>query len=227
MTTRTYLRRRGRISKGQARALAQYSGEYLLPDKIEGSGASDWSAQFGRAAPLGLEIGFGMGHALIAWGERNPDWNLVGIDVYQPGIGSVLLGMESKNLDGIRIIDEEAGYALAEYFESESLDEIRIYFPDPWPKKRHHKRRLIQPGFAALLADRLIPGGRLRLASDWEPYAVWMLDVLDNESSLENLAGTNCFVEADANRPVTNFETRGRLLGHEVWNLAYARKSPP
>ena len=164
-----------------------------------------------------------MGHALIAWGSQHPDWNLLGIDVYQPGIGSLLLGVEKQNLTHIRIIDEEAKFALTEYFVSANLEEVRIYFPDPWPKKRHHKRRLIQPEFVALLCDRIKPGGKLLLASDWQPYADWMLGVLDCEPRLENLAGTGNFTESDPNRPVTNFESRGQSLGHRVWNLGYMR----
>ncbi|MCZ6644500.1 MAG: tRNA (guanosine(46)-N7)-methyltransferase TrmB [Gammaproteobacteria bacterium] len=223
MTTRTYLRRRGRISKGQARALTEHSGQFLISAQPGSRVAVDWSSVFGRRACLGLEIGFGMGHALVDWGQQHPDWNLLGIDVYQPGIGSVLLGLRAQNLDHVRIIDAEAHSALSELFSPASLDEVRIYFPDPWPKKRHQKRRLIQPGFATLLADRMKPGGMLLLASDWQPYAEWMLNVLDREAGLENLAGTGRFTEGNSDRPTTNFEARGRSLGHAVWNLAYKR----
>ncbi|MCZ6619032.1 MAG: tRNA (guanosine(46)-N7)-methyltransferase TrmB [Gammaproteobacteria bacterium] len=190
MTTRTYLRRQGRISRGQARAISELSDQFLISTRLEVTRMPDWTAVFGRSAPLGLEIGFGMGHALLAWGQRHPDWNLLGIDVYQPGIGSLLLGMAAQKLTHLRIINEEATSALSECFDPASLDEVRIYFPDPWPKTRHHKRRLIQPGFAALLADRLKPGGRLLLASDWQPYADWMLEVLDGESGLAPMAET-------------------------------------
>lgn len=224
MTTRTYLRRRGRISKGQARALAEFAGQFLVSTEPGSTPIPDWSTVFGRNAPLGLEIGFGMGHALVHWGKQHPDWNLLGIDVYQPGIGSLLLGMEAHNLVHLRIINEEASDALTEFFDPASLDEVRIYFPDPWPKKRHHKRRLIQPGFVALLADRIRPGGRLLLASDWQPYAEWMLELLDRELALTNLAGPGHFAECDSDRPVTNFEARGQALGFAVWNLAFKRR---
>ncbi len=164
-----------------------------------------------------------MGHALVAWAQQHPDWNLLGIDVYQPGIGSVLMRLQNENLKHVRIINAEARTALGELFSPASLDEVRIYFPDPWPKKRHHKRRLIQPGFATLLANRMKSGGQLLLASDWHPYAEWMLDVLDREPCFENLAGAGRFAGGNSDRPVTNFEARGQALGHEVWNLAFKR----
>lgn len=223
MTTRTYLRRRGRISKGQTRALAEYGERFLISVSPGATQSPGWSSTFARSARLGLEIGFGMGHALVAWAQQHPDWNLLGIDVYQPGIGSVLMRLQNENLKHVRIINAEARTALGGLFSPASLDEVRIYFPDPWPKKRHHKRRLIQPGFATLLANRMKSGGQLLLASDWHPYAEWMLDVLDREPCFENLAGAGRFAGGNPDRPVTNFEARGQALGHEVWNLAFKR----
>jgi tRNA (guanine-N7-)-methyltransferase len=216
--TRPYLRRRGRITRGQARALEAHRGWILTPEDAPVA----WPERFGREAPLGVEIGFGAGQALLDWAEAAPDMNLVGIDVYQPGIGALLVGREARDLENLLVIEGDAETAMEAFFESASVAEIRIFFPDPWPKKRHHKRRLIQKPFVALLGDRLIDGGRLRLATDWQPYAEWMLEMLEAEPNLENQAAD--YAERFEGRPVTRFEARGQRLGHEVWDLAYRRR---
>lgn len=205
------------MTRGQRRALTELASRYCLNPPV------DWSETFGRAAPLGVEIGFGMGHALLAWAQQQRDWNLVGIEVYQPGIGALLLGAEQAELENLRVLEGDAERALAEAFAPQSLAEVRIFFPDPWPKLRHHKRRIIQPAFVNLLASRLREGGRLLLATDWQPYAEWMLSVLEAESQLINLAGRGCYAERADQRPVTRFEARGQRLGHAVWELAYQR----
>jgi len=213
---RTYLRRRGRMTRGQHRALAEHEQWILsLPDS-----PPDWSEIFGRDAPLGIEIGFGMGHALLEWARKQPDWNLLGIEVYQPGIGALLLGAQRDSCSGLRVVEAEAAAVFEQALAAASVDEVRIFFPDPWPKKRHHKRRLIQPEFAGLLASRLKPGGRLLLATDWQPYAQWMLEVLSAEPGLANLAPEDYAPRAQE-RIVTRFEARGARLGHEVWDLAF------
>ena len=173
------------MTRGQQRALRE-PGDALVQSPP--GTLVDWAASFGRSAPLGLEIGFGMGHALLDWARAAPDWNLLGLEVYQPGIGALLLGIEQHDLTNVRVLEADANEALEQRLAPASLDEVRIYFPDPWPKKRHHKRRLVQPAFVALLAARLRPGGRLLLATDWEPYAHWMLEVLEAAPALENLA---------------------------------------
>jgi tRNA (guanine-N7-)-methyltransferase len=206
------------MTRGQRRALE------TLWSRFQPELPVDWRAEFGRDAPLGVEIGFGMGHALLDWAERHPDWNLVGIEVYQPGIGALLLGLEQREVDNVRVLEGDAAALLVEAFAPGSLQAARIFFPDPWPKKRHHKRRLVQPEFVSLLADRLAPGGLLLLATDWAAYAEWMLEVLDAEPALENLAGTGCYAARSPERPVTRFEARGERLGHPVWDLAYRRK---
>ncbi len=173
---------------------------------------------FGRSAPLGVEIGFGMGQATLDWATRQPGLNIVGIEIYRPGIGALLAGIERLGLTNLRLLEGDAALLLDSKFEAGSLDEARILFPDPWPKKRHHKRRLIQPGFARLLASRLRPGGRLLLATDWPEYAQWMREVLAAEPSLSVAAPTG-------QRPATRFEDRGRRLGHRIQDLAYQRKN--
>ncbi|MEZ5558489.1 MAG: tRNA (guanosine(46)-N7)-methyltransferase TrmB [Pseudomonadales bacterium] len=211
------------MTRGQHRALDTLSprfglepgDELIAPDQV-----------FGRAAPLGLEIGFGMGQALLHWARACPNWNLLGAEVYQPGIGSLLLGLERERLEHVRVVERPAEDLLARNLPPDSLDEVRIFFPDPWPKKRHLKRRLIQPAFAQLLATRLKPDAVLWLATDWEPYAHWMLEVLDAVPCMRNDAGPGCFAGVSSGteaRPQTRFEARGIRLGHGVWDLRYVR----
>ncbi len=217
---RLYIRRRGRMTRGQARALEQQYAGFCRPVSDQPLDTSDW---FGRQAPLALEIGFGMGQALLAQAEARPDWNWLGIEIYLPGIGSALSGLTQRGLSNVRILDGDARQALTAMLAPQSLSQVSIFFPDPWPKARHHKRRLIQPDFAALLATRLQPGGRLLLATDWAPYAEHMLAVLQDEPALRNTAPAGSFAPRPAQRPETNFERRGLRLGHEVFDLIYER----
>lgn len=216
----THLRRQGRITRGQARALEAWSGRCVIPETAPGP--VDWSARFSREAPLGVEIGFGMGHALLDWAAATPEKNLVGIDVYRPGIGALLAGRAARGCEHLLVVEGDARVVMERLFAPASIREARIFFPDPWPKKRHHKRRLISPPFVRLLAGRLEPGGRLRLATDWEDYALWMLEVLETEPALSNESGSG-FAPRFPGRDVTRFEARGRRLGHPVWDLSYLR----
>lgn len=177
---------------------------------------------FGREAALGLEIGFGSGQALLDWAESAPDWNLLGIEVYEPGIGSLLKGLTERSLGNVRVLSEDALVVLGSRIAPGSLDEVRIFFPDPWPKKRHHKRRLVSPAFAAMLVSAMRPGARLRLATDWQEYAEQMLAVLNAEPGLSNDAGDG-YAPRFEGRNVTRFEARGQRLGHAVWDLCFSR----
>lgn len=215
-----HIQRRGRMTKGQRRAFDNAGPQWLVH---EGSGGVDWPAEFTRDAPLGVEIGFGMGHALLAWAQQAPAWNLLGIEIYRPGIGALLLNAKRSELGNLRVLEDDASHALQTTFSPGSLQEVRIFFPDPWPKNRHHKRRLIQPGFVELLASRLAPAGTLLLATDWQPYGRWMLQCLEAEPSLASLSAGD-FAAQRAARPVTRFEARGQRLGHEVWDLAYRKR---
>ena len=215
-----YLRKRGRLTRAQARALAERAADLVLPVT---EGPIDFAATFGRSAPLGLEIGFGSGQALLDWAESEPDWNLLGIEVYEPGIGSLLKGMTDRELTNIRVLSEDAAEVLSSTIAPGALAEVRIFFPDPWPKKRHHKRRLINEAFAALLAERMSPGGVLRLATDWQAYAEQMLAVLNAEAAFRNEAGDG-YAPRFEGRNVTRFEARGQWLGHQVWDLCYRRR---
>ena len=214
-----YVRRRGRFTHGQKRALETLSERFLLQ---EGT-LNGWLTAEPASAELGVEIGFGMGQALLAWAQRAPDWRLLGAEVYQPGIGSLLLQLEANELGNVRVMDVDAELLVSELLPPSSVSEFRILFPDPWPKKRHAKRRLIQPAFAQQLVRCLRPRGVVRLATDWEPYADWMLEVMSATAGLRNLAPASGFVPAGTARPGTRFEDRGLRLGHEIWDLAFEK----
>jgi tRNA (guanine-N7-)-methyltransferase len=183
----------------------------------------DFDALFGRHAPVTLEIGFGNGETLVALAAANPDRNHFGLEVHPPGVGHLLLRCEAERLANVRVICDDAVQVLQRRVPDASLDELLLYFPDPWPKKRHHKRRIVQPAFVELVARKLKPGGVLRMATDWQPYAEHMLATASACPALRNVAPTGDFVERPASRPVTRFEKRGQRLGHGVWDLAFER----
>jgi tRNA (guanine-N7-)-methyltransferase len=216
---RSYVLRQGRFSPAQQRARAE-----LLPRLgIAFSHASiDFDATFGRRAPTILEIGFGMGETTAAIAEAMPGSNFLAVDVHGPGVGSLLKRIDEKGLGNIRIVQHDAVEVVARMIPRESLAAIHIFFPDPWPKKRHHKRRLLQPGFVHELALRLEPDGYLHVATDWEDYASSILSTLDSEPLLENTA--RGYAERPVWRPVTKFERRGRGLGHGVWDIVFRRR---
>lgn len=220
-TVRSFVIRRGRSTVAQERALNELWPKY----GIEFTPATlDLATVFERSAPTMLEIGFGAGEALLTFAESHPEMNCLGIEVHPPGVGHLLLGIERAQLSNVRVIMHDAVEVLEQQIAPESIALAHIFFPDPWPKKRHHKRRLIQPPFVELLARVLEPNGTLRLATDWEHYALHMREVLDASPLFENLAGAQGFVPRPDDRPLTRFEKRGQRLGHEVWDLHYVRK---
>ncbi|MGH8441998.1 MAG: tRNA (guanosine(46)-N7)-methyltransferase TrmB [Nevskiaceae bacterium] len=178
---------------------------------------------FGRTAPVVLEIGFGNGENLLARAQAEPEKDFLGVEVHRPGAGHVLNRAQAAGLANLRVACHDAVEVLRDWLAECCLDEIVVYFPDPWPKKRHHKRRLVQPAFARLAIARLRPRGLLKLATDWAEYAAQMRATLDAEPLLENLAGTAGFVPRPLERPLTRFEQRGVKLGHEVFDLVYRR----
>jgi tRNA (guanine-N7-)-methyltransferase len=182
----------------------------------------DLDTVFGRRAPRVLEIGFGMGETTAAIAEANPRHDYIGVEVHTPGVGSLCKQIAEKELSNLRIIQHDAIEVLRDMIPADSLAGIHLFFPDPWPKTRHHKRRLIQPPFVALLASRLEPGGHIHCATDWENYAEQMLAVLSAEPSLANTAGG--YAPRPAHRPPTKFEQRGLRLGHGVWDLVFRRR---
>ncbi len=217
---RSFVLRQGRQTDGQKRAFAEYWPRYGLDVRDE---ARDFAQIFGRTAPLVVEIGFGNGEQLLFAAEREPARDFLGIEVHAPGVGRFLNGLATATLGNVRVYQHDAVEVLKQEIADGALAEARIYFPDPWHKSRHHKRRLIQPGFVALLCDKLAPGGLLHLATDWENYAEQMWDVLDAEPRLHNLAGARGAMPRPEWRRQTHFETRGQKLGHGVWDLLYQR----
>jgi tRNA (guanine-N7-)-methyltransferase len=217
---RSFVLRAGRMGTGQARALEDYGPQFLIPYS---ESALDLDATFGRQAPRILEIGFGMGETTAGIAAAHPDQDYLGIEVHTPGVGALLKRIGEGRLGNLRIIQHDAVEVLQHMLADDSLDGIHIFFPDPWHKKRHHKRRLIQPAFVGLLARRLKPGGYLHLATDWEDYAQQMLAVLSAESNLVNTG--NGFVSRPETRPLTKFEKRGLKLGHGVWDLLFRRRT--
>lgn len=217
---RSFVRREGRLTPAQSRAL-----EALWPRfGLEAPAAPlDLSAAFGRAAPVAIEIGFGNGDHLLHLAQARPDWNVLGVEVHRPGVGRVLARAQAAGLANLRVACHDAVEVLRDWLREGALDEALIYFPDPWPKKRHHKRRLVQPDFARLVASRLKPGGALRLATDWASYAEHMLAVLNAEPLLRNGAPDGGCIPRPPQRPVTKFEARGEKLGHAVFDLEYRR----
>lgn len=183
----------------------------------------DLSATFGREAPRTLEIGFGNGENLVTLAASHPERDFLGIEVHRAGIGRLMLRAEALGLANLRVICRDAVEVLQRCICEASLDEMLLYFPDPWPKKRHHKRRIVQPAFVALVAGRLRHGGVLRMATDWLPYAEHMLAVAASCPQLHNLSPDNAYSPRPGSRPVTRFESRGRGLGHEVRDLAFRR----
>ena len=217
---RSFVLRQGRFTEAQQRAFDELWPRFGLD--YQGT-RRDFEAEFGRSAPLVLEIGTGNGEALRYAAGRDPDRDHVGIEVHAPGVGRLLNALAEDGSTNARVYHHDAVEVLENEIADASLDEVRIYFPDPWHKKRHNKRRLVQPGFAQLLVRKLKPDGRLHLATDWQDYAEHMWDVLDATAGLRNRAGPRGHVPRPAWRPQTHFETRGQRLGHGVWDLLYDR----
>jgi tRNA (guanine-N7-)-methyltransferase len=216
---RSFVLRGGRIGPGQQRALDELGPRFVLPFSAE---PPDWPMAFGRDAPRVLEIGFGMGDATAQIAAALPGTDFIGVEVHAPGVGALLKRIGEAGLTNLRIVRHDAVEVLQQMVAPGSLAGVHLYFPDPWPKKRHHKRRLIQPAFAALLASRLVPGGYLHCATDWEPYAEQMLQVLAAEPLLANSAAG--YAPRPAWRPLTKFEQRGLKLGHGVRDLLFRRR---
>jgi len=220
---KSYVLRAGRMGPGQTRAFEQYGPRFLL--NYCADQYLDTTTVFGRKAPLIVEIGFGMGGATAAIAQARPQDNFLCCEVHEPGVGALLKLCGERGIENIRIVRHDAVEVLDHMLPEQSLDGVHIFFPDPWHKSRHHKRRLIQPAFVNRLARHLKPGGYLHLATDWEPYAQQMLDVLQGEPLLANTAepGSQGYVPKPGYRPLTKFENRGLKLGHGVWDLVFVR----
>ncbi|MCS6764878.1 MAG: tRNA (guanosine(46)-N7)-methyltransferase TrmB [Candidatus Protistobacter heckmanni] len=216
---RSFVMRAGRTTSGQQKALENLGPQFILPFQ---SAPLDWEAAFGRVgAPRIAEIGFGMGETTAHIAALLPQKDFLGMEVHEPGVGALLKRIGEQELPNLRILRHDAVEVMRQMIASDSLDGVHVFFPDPWHKKRHHKRRLIQPEFVSLLASRLKPGGYLHCATDWQPYAEQMLEVLSGEPQLRNTAPD--YAPRRDYRPVTKFEKRGLRLGHGVWDLVFTR----
>ncbi len=214
------MRREGRLTPGQQRALDRLWPRYGI-DYSEA--LLDLDAVFGRSASHILEIGFGNGESLAEIAANHPEQDFIGIEVHRPGVGHLLRELEARDLDNVRVITHDAVEVLKAQIPDADLDAVYLFFPDPWPKKRHHKRRIVQPGFVQLLRRKLKVGGVFHLATDWENYAEHMLEVMRGAEGFRNLAADNAYSPRPGYRPVTKFEQRGQRLGHGVWDLLFER----
>ena len=216
---RSYVLRQGRFSRGQQRAYAELLPRFGIPYQ---PGALDFDRIFGRHAPVVAEIGFGMGETTARIAAENPGTNYLAMEVHAPGVGSLLKQIGEAGLENVRIVPHDAVEVLRDMVPPDSLAAMHVFFPDPWPKKRHHKRRLLQPPLAALAASRLAPGGVLHVATDWQEYADHVLAVLSATPGLANTV--QGFAPRPAVRPETTFERRGLKLGHGVWDIVFRRQ---
>lgn len=217
-SVRSFVVRAGRMGPGQTRALADLGPRFLLPFVPQ---AIDLGACFGRDAPRVLEIGFGMGDATASIAAAMPGTDFLGVEVHTPGVGALLKRIGELGLTNLRLVQHDAVDVLDQMIPAGTLAGVHVFFPDPWHKLKHNKRRLIQPEFVRLLASRLAPGGTVHCATDWEPYAEQMLAVLSGEPALCNTAPG--FAPKPGHRPLTKFENRGLKLGHGVWDLVFRR----
>ena len=217
---RSYVLRQGRLSPAQSRALETLSARYALPFAAT---PLDFAQTFGRHAPVVLEVGCGMGETSAAIAQARPDIDFIGVEVHGPGVGALLNRIDAAQLTNLRVVQHDAVEVVDAMIPERSLAGIHVYFPDPWPKKRHHKRRLLKPAFVNALARRLAPGGYLHVATDWEDYAQQVLEVLSAEPLLANTA--DGFAPRPEWRPQTKFEARGLKLGHEVFDLLFRREA--
>ncbi|WP_417664822.1 tRNA (guanosine(46)-N7)-methyltransferase TrmB [Pseudidiomarina sp.] len=217
---RSFVKREGRLTKGQAAALER---SWPTMGLTHNQGLLNLTEVFGREAPTVLEIGFGMGRSLVAMAKAAPEKNFIGIEVHRPGVGACLLEAEAAEVSNLRVYEHDAVEVLADCIADGSLATVQVFFPDPWHKKRHHKRRLIQPEFVDLLRKKLAIGGVLHLATDWQNYAEHMLEVMQAAPQWRNLSADNTYVPRPEERPLTKFEQRGERLGHGVWDLKFER----
>jgi tRNA (guanine-N7-)-methyltransferase len=220
-TIRSFVRREGRMTLGQKKAFDALWPQFGMD---AAQALPTIHAPFGQPAPVVLEIGFGTGDSLAQQAITHPQYHYIGIEVHRPGVGHLLSLIAKHQLDNIRIYCADAVEVLTHCIPDNSLATVQIFFPDPWPKKRHHKRRLVQTPIVNLIASKLTPGGTLHLATDWEHYAEHMLQVLSACPALATTATNGRFVERPASRPLTKFETRGKRLGHGVWDLVFCKK---
>ncbi|KTD67515.1 tRNA (guanosine(46)-N7)-methyltransferase TrmB [Legionella shakespearei] len=218
---KSYVLRAGRISNRQQQGLELWLKDYELPMKDCPWNLAD---EFQRSADTVVEIGFGMGTSLFTMAQNNPDLNYLGIEVHRAGVGSLVADLHDHQLENVRVVAHDAVEVFQNHLEDNSLAGVQIFFPDPWHKKRHHKRRLIQPEFIQLLVSKIRQGGFIHCATDWQEYAEHILEVLSGEPALVNSQPDGGYSPKPDSRPLTKFEQRGERLGHGVWDLLFVKK---
>jgi tRNA (guanine-N(7)-)-methyltransferase (EC 2.1.1.33) len=217
---RSFVRREGRLTKGQEQALNESWPTMGIDfDATE----LDWQQVFGNDNPVVLEIGFGMGASLVEMAKNAPEKNFVGIEVHTPGVGACLMAAREAGVTNLRVMCHDAVEVFEQMLPKESLDTVQLFFPDPWHKKRHHKRRIVQLPFAEMVRDKLKMGGIFHMATDWENYAEHMIEVMEAAPHYQNIAKEGYYVPRPEERPLTKFEQRGQRLGHGVWDIKYTR----
>jgi len=220
---RSFVLREGRLTAAQERAFKEHWTRFGIDLRV--GSPLDLSALFGNDRPVFLEIGFGNGETLATLAERHPDRNFLGVEVHRPGVGHLLLEVEKRGLDNVRVLRHDAVEVLERELPAASLSGVYLFFPDPWPKRKHHKRRILNSKLVRLLGRVIRPGGLFHAATDWGPYAEQMLEVLSESAGLfENAAGSGAFSPRPEDRPLTKFERRGQRLGHSVWDLVFVRR---
>ena len=220
-TIRSFVRREGRLTPGQQRAIDTLWSQFAIDTS---DAILNLNQLFGRDAPKVLEIGFGNGASLAQMAADQPDHDFIGVEVHRPGVGQLLREIEQRGLTNLRVVCTDAVELLKQQIADNSLDRVQLYFPDPWHKKRHHKRRIISPLFVELLAQKITSGGHLHMATDWQHYAEQMLDDLSNSDQFINCADGADYIPRPDYRPLTKFEQRGQRLGHGVWDLLFKRR---
>lgn len=220
----TFMRRSSPLTSSQQRGIEEFSSRYLC---TRANAPLTSESLFGNSQPLTVEIGFGMGHSLIEMAENEPGRNFLGLEVHHPGIAQICFEAGMRHLSNLHVIEDDALEVLEHCVPDGCIDSLQLYFPDPWQKKKHHKRRLVNEKNVALIWRKLCPGGRFHMATDWQPYAEWMLEVMEAAPGYRNLAGNGQYAPRPERRPLTKFEKRGINEGHGVWDLLYEKIDAP
>lgn len=216
----TFMRRSSALTASQKRGVEEFAPRLQL-QKPEG--LLDIAGIFGREAPLTVEIGFGMGYSLVEMAQAAPERNFIGVEIHQPGLAQICYELGTRGMNNVRVFDADALILLEKHFADASIDTLQLFFPDPWQKKKHFKRRLVQASNAELIRQKLKIGGVFHMATDWENYAEWMREIMEVQPGYRNQKGPGVFSERPEQRPLTKFEVRGQKAGHGVWDLLYER----
>lgn len=217
---KTFMRRSSPFTASQKQGMAEFAPRFLLPRSRE---PLDLLAIFGRKAPLTVEVGFGMGQTLVEMAKAAPERNFIGIEIHEPGIAQICFDLGTQGVNNVRVLDEDAIELLEQRFADNSMDTFQLFFPDPWQKARHYKRRFVNHANAELVRQKLKPSGTFHMATDWENYAEWMLEHMETALGYENVAGKGQYHPRPDFRPLTKFEARGHRAGHGVWDLIYRK----